>query len=66
MVGRLVEWLVEAELVSTGCFSDKLRLVVITHGDLDHTENCAKLKEKYNAKVAMHQADAFMAEEGIF
>ncbi len=56
----------EAELISLGCLPDKLRFVIITHGDFDHTGNCAKLQEKYKAKVAMHQADAFMAENGVF
>jgi hydroxyacylglutathione hydrolase len=56
----------ETELTSAGCLPDKLKLVVITHGDFDHTGNCAKLHEKYEAKVAMHQADSFMVENGVF
>jgi hydroxyacylglutathione hydrolase len=55
----------ETELTSAGCSPDKLRLVVITHGDFDHTGNCAKLQEKYQAKIAMHQADSFMVENGV-
>jgi glyoxylase-like metal-dependent hydrolase (beta-lactamase superfamily II) len=42
-----------------------LKLVIITHGDFDHTGNCAKLKEKYRAKIAIHQDDAFMTENGM-
>jgi hydroxyacylglutathione hydrolase len=38
--------------------------VVITHGDLDHTGNCAKLQKKYQAKIAMHPGDRAMAETG--
>ena len=56
----------ETDLIYFGCLPDKLKLVIITHGDFDHTGNCAKLQEKYKAKVAMHQADAFMAENGVF
>jgi len=56
----------EIELTSAGCLPDKLKLVVITHGDFDHTGNCAKLQEKYKAKIAIHQADACMAENGVF
>ncbi len=56
----------EAELISLGCLPDKLRFVIITHGDFDHTGNCAKLQEKYKAKIAIHQADAFMVENGVF
>jgi glyoxylase-like metal-dependent hydrolase (beta-lactamase superfamily II) len=56
----------EAELIATGCLPFKLKLVIITHGDRDHIGNCAKLQEKYKAKIAMHEADAFMAEDGVF
>jgi len=56
----------EAELISTGCLPSKLKLVIITHGDRDHIGNCAKLQEKYKAKIAMHEADAFMAENSVF
>jgi glyoxylase-like metal-dependent hydrolase (beta-lactamase superfamily II) len=56
----------EIELKSAGCLPDKLKLVVITHGDFDHTGNCAKLQEKHKAKIAIHQADACMVENGVF
>ncbi len=56
----------EAKLDSLGCLPEKLKLVIITHGDFDHTGNCAKLQEKYKAEIAMHKADAFMAEKRVF
>jgi hydroxyacylglutathione hydrolase len=56
----------EAQLLTAGCLPSKLKLVIITHGDRDHIGNCAKLQEKYKAKVAMHEADAFMAEHDVF
>jgi hydroxyacylglutathione hydrolase len=56
----------QIELTSAGCLPDKLKLVVITHGDFDHTGNCAKLQEKYKAKIAMRQDDSFMVENGVF
>ena len=55
----------EAQLIAAGCFPSQLKLVIITHGDQDHLGNCAKLQEKYKAKIAMHEADAFMAEGGV-
>ena len=55
----------EKELIAAGCLPSKLKLVVVTHGDQDHLGNCAKLQEKYKAKIAMHEADAFMAEGGV-
>ena len=54
--------MLESELIKTGCLPDKLKLVIITHGDPDHTGNCFKLKEKYNVKVAMHEEDEYVIQ----
>lgn len=54
----------EAELVQMGCLPDNLRLVIITHGDFDHTGNCARLQRKYQARVAMHSGDLAMVTTG--
>ncbi|MGE5222123.1 MAG: MBL fold metallo-hydrolase [Omnitrophica WOR_2 bacterium] len=54
----------EDELQSAGCRPGNLKLVVITHGDFDHTGNSAYLRTKYDAKIAMHAGDAGMAERG--
>jgi hydroxyacylglutathione hydrolase len=54
----------EKELASAGCQPGNLKLVVLTHGDLDHTGNCAYLREKYGAKIAMHTDDSGMVERG--
>lgn len=56
----------ESELTSAECLPDKLRLVILTHGDSDHTGNCRKLQEKYHVKIAMHKGDVEMVESGIF
>lgn len=55
----------EKELISEGCLPGKLKLVIITHGDLDHTGNCKNLQEKYKVKIAMHQADYSIVETGL-
>ena len=55
----------ESELVSAGCVPGKLKLVIITHGDLDHAGNCAKLQEKYKCRIAIHKDDAPMVESGV-
>jgi len=55
----------ESELISAGCLPDQLKLVVITHGDLDHCGNCRKLQEKYGARIAMHKADEPMVRNGL-
>jgi glyoxylase-like metal-dependent hydrolase (beta-lactamase superfamily II) len=50
----------EEELEKAGCQPGNLNLIVITHGDIDHTGNCAYLCEKYKVKIAMHEGDAEM------
>ncbi len=41
-----------------------LNLIVLTHGDFDHTGNCAYLHMKFGTKMAMHHDDAGMVERG--
>jgi len=52
------------ELESAGCKPPLLRLIVLTHGDFDHTGNAAYLRQAFGAKIAMHRDDAGMAETG--
>jgi hydroxyacylglutathione hydrolase len=54
----------EEELVKAGCTPGKLRLILLTHGHLDHIGNCAYLRDKYGCKVVMHVGDTPMAELG--
>ena len=54
----------EAELARAGCAPGNLRLIVLTHGDFDHTGNAAYLRAKYGAPIAMHEGDLGMAERG--
>jgi glyoxylase-like metal-dependent hydrolase (beta-lactamase superfamily II) len=54
----------EKELVLAGCQPGVLKLIVITHGDYDHTGNAAYLRTKFNTPIAMHAGDAGMAEDG--
>ena len=54
----------EKELESAGCKPDNLKLVVLTHGDFDHTGNAAYLREKFGAKIVMHHDDSGMVERG--
>ena len=51
-------------LESAGCKPGTLRLIVLTHGDFDHTGNAAFLRKTYAAPVAMHAADRDMLERG--
>ena len=54
----------EQELEIAGCKPENLDLIILTHGDFDHTGNCAYLREKYDTKIAMHQYDSGMVEYG--
>lgn len=54
----------ERELERAGCHPGDLKLIVLTHGDSDHTGSAAYLRRKYGAPVAMHREDAGMMERG--
>jgi len=54
----------EQELTDAGCTPENLHLVILTHGDFDHTGNCVYLREKYDVKIAMHSDDVAMVESG--
>jgi len=54
----------ERELSTAGCTPGLLKLIVLTHGDFDHTGNAAYLREKLGARIAMHRDDLGMAERG--
>ncbi len=51
-----------SSLASAGCEPGSLHLIVLTHGDFDHTGNAAYLRREFGAKIAMHQDDVGMAE----
>ena len=51
-------------LTAAGCTPGSLKLIVITHGDFDHTGNAAYLREMYGAPIGMHAGDAGMASQG--
>ena len=52
------------ELKAADCGIGDLKLIVITHGHLDHNGSTAYLRERYGAKIAMHLGDSAMAESG--
>jgi len=54
----------ESEMAKAGCRPGNLKLILLTHGDFDHTGNAAYLRQKYATKIAMHGDDAGMAERG--
>ena len=54
----------ESALSSAGCKPGDLKLILLTHGDIDHSGNCAYLKRKYGAPIAMSRFDSGMVENG--
>jgi hydroxyacylglutathione hydrolase len=54
----------ESELARAGCKPGNLTLIILTHGDFDHTGNAVYLRDKFSTKIAMHRDDAGMAEHG--
>jgi len=54
----------ENALKQEGVNPFEIKLVIITHGDLDHIGNCAYLQKKYGLKIAVHQADAYLCKTG--
>lgn len=55
---------VDATLRDAGCDAGDLRLILLTHGDPDHTANAAYLRDRYGARIAMHRAEAASVKEG--
>lgn len=45
-----------------GCGPGDLKLIVLTHGDVDHCGNAACLRGRFSAPIAMHRDDAGMVE----
>ena len=54
----------EKELESASCKPGNLALIVLTHGDFDHTGNAAYLRNEFGTTVAMHADDSGMVERG--
>jgi hydroxyacylglutathione hydrolase len=52
----------EKELESAGCKPGLLKLIILTHGDFDHTGNAAYLRNVFGGKIAMHAEDVCMVE----
>jgi hydroxyacylglutathione hydrolase len=54
----------ESTLLKLGVLPDKLKLVILTHGDKDHAGNGYILQHRFGIKVAMHKADLEMVKNG--
>lgn len=54
----------QTALEDLGCRPGRLTLIVLTHGDFDHTGNAAYLRRRFGCPIGMHADDAPMAERG--
>ncbi len=54
----------ESKLNEYECNSGNLHLILLTHGDFDHSGNAAYLRKKFNTKIAMHAKDSLIVEKG--
>ena len=54
----------DKRLESAGCKRGNFKLIILTHGDLDHAGNGEFLREKYGPSIAMQRDDAAMVETG--
>jgi len=58
--GRILEALTVHGLAPAG-----LRLIVVTHGHIDHYGSAGAVREKTGAPIAVHEADAAALRQGI-
>jgi hydroxyacylglutathione hydrolase len=55
-----------SRLEAAECRPGDLRLIVLTHGDIDHSGNASYLRSTYGARIAMHAGDtAQCASDGV-
>lgn len=55
---------IENALDNAGVQPGNLKLILLTHGDFDHTGNAKYFRKKYQSKIAMHKDDLGMVEYG--
>jgi hydroxyacylglutathione hydrolase len=54
-----------SELRRSGASPEALQLVILTHGDPDHSGNCAWLQKNFSVKIAVHPDDRDQVETGV-
>ena len=50
------------ELEKAGCKYGNLKLIILTHGDSDHTDNAPYIRDQFGVKIAMHKDDVGIVE----
>jgi hydroxyacylglutathione hydrolase len=54
----------DGRLEQAGCTPGNLNLIILTHGDFDHSGNARHLRERFKSRVAMHEDDRGIVERG--
>lgn len=52
-----------SELEKNGVNDSNLEMIILTHGDNDHTCNARYIREKFHSKISMYSNDVFMVEK---
>jgi len=55
---------IDGEIEKAGCKPGDMKLIIITHGDTDHTGNAVYFRDKHGAKIAMHREESAATEKG--
>ncbi len=55
---------IEKKLDKSGVTQENLKLIILSHGDVDHADNALFFKDKYNTKIAMNKLDEIMVTKG--
>ena len=55
---------IQKDIENAGCYPGDLKLIILTHGDVDHAGNAAYFRKQFGAKIAMHPEDMGMVERG--
>lgn len=53
---------VKKRMNEMGCTKENLNLIILTHGDCDHSFNAEYFHKQFNAPIAMHYADKYLVE----
>ena len=53
------------QLDENGISSDKIKLIILTHGDFDHIGSAKEFKAITGAKIAIHESDRVNLEKGL-
>ena len=56
--------MIEKELEKAGCQPGNLTLIILTHGDFDHSGNAMYFRNKFRTQIAMHKNDSGIVEHG--